>query len=110
MYHRNTLIKEVPSTSSTYFRKLSQMQEGLVCHESNYKIRSDYKRNMELGGPLELTSQSVFYLIKKLSPRALIASASDTSQSLLCHETVTIKKFSLKLNTVCLSVTPTYWF
>ena len=65
---------------------------------------------MGLGGPLELTSQSVFYLIKKLSPRVLIASASDTSQSLLCHETVTIKKFSLKLNTVCLSITPTYWF
>lgn len=83
------------------------MQEGLVCHDSNYEIRSDCKRNMELGGLLELTPQLVFYLIKKLSPQVLIASASDTSQSLLCHKTVTIKKFSLKLNTVCLSITPT---
>ena len=85
------------------------MQEGMVCR-NNYKITSGYKRTMELGGPLEQTSQSVFYLIKKQCPSVLKASASDTSQSLLCHETVTIEKLLLKLNTICLSVIPTYLF
>lgn len=68
-YHWNTLIKEVPSY--TYFRKLSQMQEGLASAMIVImKLDQIAKRNMELGGLLELTPQLVFYLIKKLSPRS----------------------------------------
>lgn len=70
---------------------------------------TDYKRIRELGGPLEdITVHLQTNLVVSQCPYRSFC--SDTSQSLLYHETVTIKKFFLKLNTVCLSVIPTYWF